>query len=389
VSSISSSNVISTILRHDAKVTSYKIALLRAINDVALAFPGLGQTNQPVLLPLRILADFWIAYYWPFIDPNQPVWQGPRYKRQRGLTNDMAFRPEITNLRQAWEDWWGISSLPSDGYLVINEMRVPRKRALYPAHLQAAYDSAVRAICHTLEMPIRHAGPGEWTVFSKPVNYTPSTSSGDPIPGTRPNEKCLLVTAEIWDLFKALSLWVEALCIHEWALFSEGVDQTGAADVDRGEIYCLLTDRPGNRRPLTWERNQIDILIMEGHEFACPWTQRRIGAGTAYDIDHLLPVSVFPINELWNLVPSDRDFNQHRKRDRLPRPDRLQTAEPILVHTYDTYTLAEPLAKALAEDVVLRFATVDLHSNRFTAEVANATIAFINQVAESRNLARF
>ncbi|MBN1922090.1 MAG: HIT family protein, partial [Anaerolineae bacterium] len=32
-------NILSTILRHDAKVTSYKIALLRAINDVALNYP--------------------------------------------------------------------------------------------------------------------------------------------------------------------------------------------------------------------------------------------------------------------------------------------------------------------------------------------------------------
>ncbi len=35
------SSVISTILKHDAKVTSYKIALLRAINDVVLSFPDL------------------------------------------------------------------------------------------------------------------------------------------------------------------------------------------------------------------------------------------------------------------------------------------------------------------------------------------------------------
>ncbi len=34
-----SHRVISTILRHDAKQTSYKIALLRALNDAVLAYP--------------------------------------------------------------------------------------------------------------------------------------------------------------------------------------------------------------------------------------------------------------------------------------------------------------------------------------------------------------
>jgi hypothetical protein len=164
MSSISSSNIISSsILRHDKKITSYKIALLRAINDVALTFPGLGTSDQPVLVPLRALAEFWIAYYWPFVDPNQPIWQGPRYARHQGLTNDMAFRSKLADSRRAWEQVWGLSSLPSDGYVVMNEMRVPRKRAQYPGKLQAVYNQAIGAISRTLEMPIRHAGPASPT----------------------------------------------------------------------------------------------------------------------------------------------------------------------------------------------------------------------------------
>ena len=38
----------------------------------------------------------------------------------------------------------------------------------------------------------------------------------------------------------------------------------------RGDVYTLLTDRPDNRRPLDWERNQIDLLMMEGRVFECP-----------------------------------------------------------------------------------------------------------------------
>lgn len=94
-------------------------------------------------------------------------------------------------------------------------------------------------------------------------------------------------------------------------------------------MYRLLTDRPDNRRSLTWERNQVDLLLLEGEVFTCPWTQRTLGSQTAYDIDHLILVAVYPMNELWNLVPCDREFNQHIKRDRLPDEGRLQTAEPI------------------------------------------------------------
>lgn len=32
----------------------------------------------------------------------------------------------------------------------------------------------------------------------------------------------------------------------------------------RDEIYTPLTDRPDHRRPLTWERHPIDLLIIGG-----------------------------------------------------------------------------------------------------------------------------
>ena len=61
--------VISTILKHDDKVTSYKIALLQAINDVAVkSYPDLATFKKDVAIPLRTLARFWLAYYWPFFD---------------------------------------------------------------------------------------------------------------------------------------------------------------------------------------------------------------------------------------------------------------------------------------------------------------------------------
>lgn len=77
---IGSSKVISTILKHEAKATSYKIALLRAINDVVLAFPDLRNYNQDVAVPLKILAEYWVAYYWPFVEQDKPIFQGQRPK---------------------------------------------------------------------------------------------------------------------------------------------------------------------------------------------------------------------------------------------------------------------------------------------------------------------
>ena len=95
--------IISTILKHDSKVTSYKIALLRAINDVVLTYPDLRTYQLPVAIPLKQLAKFWVAYYWPFADPALPIRQGQQAKRDGKVRNDMAFRPALSAVRAQWE----------------------------------------------------------------------------------------------------------------------------------------------------------------------------------------------------------------------------------------------------------------------------------------------
>jgi hypothetical protein len=380
-------HIISTILKHDAKVTSYKIALLRSINDVVLSYPDLRTYHGDVTVPLRSLVEYWVAYYWPFADPAEPIMQGPRSQRAGVLRNDVSFRPQLTQLRQAWETISG-SSKPADGFWLINELRVPRKRTSYPSALLKLYSRAVSSMSKAIEMPIRHAGPGEWTIFDKPARYN-HLNNAVPIPGTQKEDLCLSIPNALWETFRAMSLYVEALCIHEWCLFTERVEQESAIECDRGAIYRLLTDRPDNRRPLTWERNNIDLLLMEGKEFICPWTTRRINKQVAYDIDHLVPVTAYPTNELWNLVPADPYFNSHVKRNRLPSFERLMQAEPHLALAYGHYASSKSLSRAIREDVIIRFSTLQHEYAESPQAIAKAVIDFIDQLAASRNLARF
>ena len=375
--------VISTILKHDSKTTSYKIALLRAINDVVLTYPDLRTYKLPVAVPLKLLAKFWVAYYWPFVDLASPIQQAQQATRDGKVRNDMAFRPELSQLRGEWEQAVGGLKSPADGFFLINELTSPRKWQNYPDGLVEALSKAVSAIARTLEMPIRYAGPGEWNIFGKPQRYSAIAGCTVSVPGTHERDRCVVISFELWESFRQMSLWIEALCIHEWCLFTEK-----ASGVNRGAIYSLLTARPDNRRPLTWERNQIDILMMEGAAFTCPWTERRLTQGIAYDLDHILPIAVYPTNELWNLVPSDPKFNSHQKRDRLPNSERLEIARPHLEQTYRRYGDTLKLATVLTEDAALRFSRIQLDAT-FAVGLADAVLDLVEEVAGLRNLARF
>ncbi|GCE31494.1 hypothetical protein KDA_69780 [Dictyobacter alpinus] len=384
-------SVISTILRHDTKVTSYKIALLRAINDLVLSFPDLYTYRQDVVVPLRELARYWVAYYWPFMAEQQPIWQGRRSQRAQGMNSDVAFRGALTRLRQEWERSSQLPARPSDGFFMIGEMKLTRKRQQYSPELLQQYELAIKAICAVLDNPIRHAGPGEWSIFARPARYKVLAGQVVALPGTCPEDLCVVIKADLWQTFREMSLWIEALCIHEWCLFSERVQPDDA--VDRGHIYSLLVDRPDNRRPLSWERNHIDILLLEGKEFVCPWSKKAIRSGVKYDLDHLLPLSVYPINELWNLVPADPSFNSHKKRDRLPSTQYLMGAQPHLMLAYSNYLTSMQLASVIKEDVYGRFATVPAmgsgQDNTFVRATTLVVMKFLDDVASARNLARF
>jgi hypothetical protein len=128
---------------------------------------------------------------------------------------------------------------------------------------------------------------------------------------------------------------------------------------------------------------------MEAHEFTCPWTGKRIRQGVSYDLDHIIPIAVYPTNEMWNLIPADPYFNEHKKRDRLPSPAKLERANTHFVSAYKNYSFQEDLSRALQEDVNYRFLNVDTKSVYFPNHLANAVTNFVKQIGYSRNIAQF
>lgn len=365
-------------MRHDRKVTSYKIALLRALNDVVLAYPDLRFDGRAVAVPLRVLAEAWIAYYWAFVDPTAPVAQGPRSTRDAHLRHDLGFRPHLTELRRAWEGLYGPSGA-AGGWTLTEQFRLPRKRDAYPAELRKRYRDTVAKVATALRQPIRYAGVGEHTVFALP-RPARALNGVAMVPGTAPADVCVVVAPDLWAAFRDVSLWVEALCIHEWSLFTERV----ADGFSRGAAYALLTERPDNRLPVDWERNRIDLLLDEGARLVCPWTGRPLARG-AYQLDHVVPVSVYPFHELWNLVPADPRFNMHAKAARMPGPEALRAAEPRLAAVYGSYATSPELGSALREDVAVRFA----RPNAEPVAVAHAVADLVESIATARNLPRF
>ena len=288
--------VIATILRHDSKTTSYKLALIRSINAVAISYPEIGRTGGRVAIPLRILAQKWLAYYWPFVDTTSPILQGRPATTSSGNKQDIVFREALTELRRVWQLYLGGNTKPSDGFIISSELSRPSRASKYAPQIIQQFDRTIALIAKAIEQPIRYAGTGVDSVFEQPKSLDLSDLQKERIeliPSGLPRERSLVINASLWNSFRNLSLWIEALCIHEWCLFTEARSKSSefVRGVSRGYIYELLTDQPSNRRPLTWERNAIDILMYEGAVFTCPWTEKPLSIGNSA-LYHIVPLSV-------------------------------------------------------------------------------------------------
>ena len=384
--------LIATILRHDSKTTSYKLALIRSINAVAISYPEIGRTGGRVAIPLRILAQKWLAYYWPFVDTTSPILQGRPATTSSGNKQDIVFREALTELRRVWQLYLGGNTKPSDGFIISSELSRASRASKYAPQIIQQFDRTIALITKAIEQPIRYAGTGVDSVFEQPKSldfYDLQKERIELIPSGLPRERSLVINASLWNSFRNLSLWIEALCIHEWCLFTEARSKSSefVRGVSRGYIYELLTDQPSNRRPLTWERNAIDILMYEGAVFTCPWTEKPLSIGN-YDLDHIVPLSVYPTNELWNLVPSDRAHNQHKKRDLLPSTDRLDRSKSYISLVYKNYMKSEPLLTTLNSDVYSRFGNINLFDPS-EISITRVELRFVDLIATARNLARY
>ena len=179
-------SVINTILKHDKKQNTYKIALFRAINDVIYSYPNLYDPDRRLAIPLRSLGAYWIAYYWPFCFPHNPIIQGNRHHRYGKLSQDMAFRKKLTALVEEWDAYVTGKTKPSDGYCLMNELRTTGPGRDLPETLYDRYDSALTKVKQSIKQPIRYSGSGEWDLFANPclsVNWKRSA----PSPSRRPN----------------------------------------------------------------------------------------------------------------------------------------------------------------------------------------------------------
>ncbi len=270
--------IVEGILNRDDKVATYKLALFRALAEIAQTQHHLADYGHPgkVGIPLAAVAEKWLLYYWPIFERPQLIRQGTS---SGGA--DVAIRATLSSLIDHYRQSGGAAAFYVDWK---SDRLSPSARKLT--------STALSKLCATIwTMPVRHAGGGNFSVlqYDKPT-------------------KSVLMDTTLWRELCLMGSWIQDATILRWASLTEQINK--GAFKSSQIIDCLLTV-PNASRNVTDARAYFASVA----DRRCVWSDRNLPKKFA--VDHAMPFALWRNNDLWNLFPADSRIN-NSKSDRLP-----------------------------------------------------------------------
>ena len=277
---------IEIILNRDRKEATYKLALIRAMAEIATqeARSAVWLGGDCVGIPLVRIAERWLLYYWPIMASSALT---PQSRAEAAGARPLKFRSSLTALIREFQGkghHGGLSAwhLTRMGGKLSPEVSVLLKRAL-------------RDIAEAIR--------------SGPVAFSGGALASGPVFTYDPRTKLVEMPVDLWREFSLLGHWIRDAVIVRWAELSGqfGVRQ----GVTAADVLPFLLAQP--------EVDRITSLARASFEAAgvgeCTWSGKRLNSGFA--VDHVIPFSLWANNDLWNLVPADPRINL-QKSDKLP-----------------------------------------------------------------------
>ncbi len=312
---------IETIINRDKKDATYKLALLRALCDTAQHQHQLARWHQDntVSVPLGVVAEKWLYYYWPLIDTADGLLIPQKRGRER--TKPIAFRSELTALARHFRDR-GRNGL-SDFHAAY------QSEDLDPAARQLA-DAALNKIANTIVVgPVTFASQGDFSFDGRrTARHQCHTPAGIVNALGR-----IRFRADAWREMCLLGHWIRDAIILRWAELTHEISER---QVPLALVLEKLLLHPETERDVYSSRE----LFMAATGLRCVWTNdvlplRRL------NVDHVIPFSLWHNNDLWNLVPADARIN-NEKRDKLVTRDLLRASHERIIACWQLQRLQMP-----------------------------------------------
>ena len=294
---------------NDGKSATHKFALLRVLLRVADGHPGAvirresSTEGDRVILPVGLIALYWCYQYKDLLDHHH-LHQTPNSNPNMGfmkadgwhnLTHRAAADYRIGNLFIG-EDAIALHKTLSAA--VTNIKQMPCRYITFPNSDQTIFEIERKTVKAKDSLFLDLTTLRQWGEFSLPES--------------------------IWRAFNRYACWIEPVLVNEWVRTMASYAGNAAYASPERQYYlhqALTWLKP--KRTTNEVRTRFEQL-RQSQDMQCVWSEKSLKHN--YEIDHSLPFSRWPNNDLWNLLPTDCQIN-NQKSDRLPTEHKLKSAK--------------------------------------------------------------
>ena len=208
------------ILNRDRKVATYKLALFRALAEIAMQEPRAARWDPCGLVGVSVnrIAERWLLYYWPIFASGRLVPQSQA--EGAGSRNPVAFRAPMLALMAEFigqGEHGGLSAW---------------QMAWASGRLSTVTRSRLRVALKSISDTIRNG----------PVTYSGGALDSGRVFTYDRNTGEMLMAADLWRELSLLGHWIIDAVIVRWAALTERFSHRQA--IGSGDVLPLLLARP-------------------------------------------------------------------------------------------------------------------------------------------------
>jgi len=309
---------ISKIIERDSKATTYKFALLRGVIDIIQDnSPFITISKDRVHFPTGLLIEKWMMYYYPILESSINI---PQINGKINLAFEIQLKKIITEYKKIG----GFSVFYND-----------LKNKGIPENLQADFFALANKLKTTITtMPMKYIGRSISNNYYSIFQFKSGNGNRN---STEIDFEFLINTSgsfsipfEYYEAFKILGSFISGQdsILFKWAEFSVNASNK---KLSIEKVVNEVLKSPITEREIKTSKKFYEDILAKEKFVECVWTGEKI---TIYDVDHVIPFSVWKNNDLWNLLPS-RPKTNNQKRDKIPSSAFIESRKVEIIHYWD------------------------------------------------------
>jgi hypothetical protein len=304
---------INQILSRDNKSSTYKFALLRGTIDVIEDnSPFIVRKGDRVHFPIGLLVEKWLLYYYPLISIPQI-----------NKSTQLAFAGPMKEIVAFYELRGGFSVFYND-----------LKNKGIPVEIGQSFQDLVRKLAKTIiEMPMKYIGTSVYGRFYGIYEYELIRSNRS----IKIDSEYLInnfgtfsIPLEYYEAFQVLGSFISGhdAILFKWAEFSV---QASGQTLTVTQVLNEVLRSPVTERDILESKNLYRSILSKDGKVHCVWSGESL---SRYDIDHIIPFTIWKNNDLWNLLPVSPKIN-NQKRDKIPNSILIENQRELITHYWD------------------------------------------------------